>query len=328
MLRISRPAILAVAFAVVGILQTSGPVWAQGYPDHPIRLVVPYPAGNAIDSLARILADRLWQGLGQRFVIENRTGAGGNLGTGAVAKAKPDGYTLLISASGPLAVNRSLYKDLPYDSEKDFEPISLFAVVSNVLVVNKKLGVNSVPELIRWAKERPDQLNYGSVGIGSSQHLAAIYFEAVTGTKLHHVPYRVAGQITFDLLRGDLQLSFALMPNIVEQVRAGEVQALAVTTSKRLAGFPDLPTIAETGVTGYEAYGWFGMLAPKGTPKPILEKLHAEMIAAMANPALRKQFIELGAEPVSTSSKDFGQFIATETEKWSKIVEAADIKPE
>jgi tripartite-type tricarboxylate transporter receptor subunit TctC len=315
--------------SIIATVAAGGPAGAADpYPTRSATVVVPYPAGNAIDTLARIIGDKLATRLPYRWVIENKAGVGGNLGTFQVTRAPPDGYTLLISASGPLSVAKTLSPDLKYDPERDFEPILLFAIVPNVLVVNPKLPIRTVQEFINYAKERPGVLNYGSVGIGSSQHLAAAYFEQVTGIKMSHVPYRAANQLVTDLLRGELHCSFQLVPNILGQLQAGEVRALGVADGKRLPGFPDVPTMAEGGVANYESSAWFGLLAPKGTPKPILAKLEDEMVTVMVDPAMQERFIELGAVPVSLRSKEFAAFISAEVIKWRNIINRGGIKLE
>jgi tripartite-type tricarboxylate transporter receptor subunit TctC len=303
------------------------PLLAQTYPERPVLVIIPYPAGNAIDVLSRLMLENLARRLGPRFVVDNRSGAGGNLGTGAAARAMPDGYTLLISASGPLAVNVSLFKNLPYDPVKDFEPVGLFASTPNVLVVHNELGVDSVAEFIKLAKSQPGAINYGSVGNGSSQHVAAALFELITGVKLTHVPFRAAGDLVTGLIRGDIQASFQLIPNIQSQLEAGQMRALGVASARRLSAYSSIPTMAEAGVADYEAAAWFGMLAPKGTPKLVVERLSTTLEAVMADEALRNRFNELGAEPVSVINAAFGSFIRSEIAKWRGVIGRAEIKP-
>jgi tripartite-type tricarboxylate transporter receptor subunit TctC len=291
-----------------------------------VTVIIPYPAGNAIDVLGRLMLESMGRRLGPRFVIDNRSGAAGNLGTSAAARATPDGYTLLISASGPLAVNVSLLNNLPYDPMKDFEPIGLFASTPNVLVVHNGLNVSSVAEFIKLAETRPGTINYGSVGNGSSQHVAAALFELITGVKLTHVPFRAAGDLVTGLIRGDIQASFQLIPNIQSQLEAGQMRALGVASARRLSAYPHIPTMAEAGVANYEAAAWFGMLAPKRTPKPIIERLSTTVDAVMAGETLRKRFDELGAEPVSITNAAFGSFIQSEIAKWRNVITRAGIK--
>ena len=242
--RVSRSIFTGIALSLLG----AGAVAAQGYPQRPITLVVPSAAGNASDAVARILADRMAGPLGQRLVIENKVGAGGNIGTAAVAKAAPDGYTIGLPASGPLAVNRTLFANLPYDPESDFEPISLVALLPNVIVVSPKLPVSSFDDFVRYVKERPGQINYGSIGNGTSQHLAAAHFESVTGTQMKHVAYRGVSQLVIDLISGDIHTSFQLIPNVAAQLQSGQLKPLAVTTAKRTPALPEVPTTAELGL--------------------------------------------------------------------------------
>jgi tripartite-type tricarboxylate transporter receptor subunit TctC len=244
-----------------------------------------------------------------------------------VARAEPDGYKILVSASGPLAVNQSLFEKIGYDPLTAFEPISLIATLPNIIVVNNALPVASVPELVKAAKEAPGKLNYGSIGNGSSQHLAAAYFEQVTGTRMTHVPYRVTGQLVTDLVAGQLQVSFQLIPNVIGQIQGGQLRPLAVTSPKRSAVLPNVPTTLEAGISGYEAYGWFAMLAPKGTPKAVIDRLHAAYDKALADPSIRRRIVEVGAEPATSTPAELGRFMAEEAKKWGEIVKAHDIKP-
>jgi tripartite-type tricarboxylate transporter receptor subunit TctC len=324
---ILRKKLRAVLAACVVVL-ASATAGAQTYPSRPIQVVVPFAGGSASDVVARLILERMGTGMGQRFVVENRPGAGGNIGTQVVAAAAPDGYTLLYSASGPLAVNKTLSPNLGYDPERDFAPISLSAVLPNVIVINPKLPVKSVSELIDYAKAHPKQLYYGSVGNGSSQHLAGAYFDQVTGTQTVHVPYRVTGQMVSDLIAGETQLSFQLLPNVLSAVRAGQVKPLAVTAQKRLAALPDVPTTAEAGVKDYIAAGWFALLAPRGTPPDIIQRLHSEYAAAIADPAVRDRLTEMGAEPIVTSPEELARFISAEVVKWRDVVRNAGITAE
>ena len=298
---------------------------AQSYPDRPIKLVMPFGPGSASDTIARIVADKLGEQLGQRVLVENRAGAGGNIGTQAVARAEPDGYTLIFAAPGPFVLNPSL-GGVPYDPEKDFELISPVATLVNVLVVNPaKVPVANVQEFIAHVKKQPGAISYSSVGLGSSQHLAAAYFDIVAGTKMVHVPYRSGSQIALDLVSGDVPVSFQLIPNVVAQLQAGQVRPLAVTTKTRSKALPDVPTMAEAGVSGYESYAWFGLAAPKGTPAAVLERLSREVRAAVADVAVQKRLIEIGVEPSSSSQAEFKAFVAAELAKWSGIIKQAGI---
>jgi len=320
-----RGTVLAVG-ATIGICSIVKDASAQTYPTRPIKLVMPFGAGSASDSIARIVADKLGALLGQRMLIENKAGAGGNIGTDAVAKAEPDGYTLVFAAPGPFVINKTL-ETLPYDPEADFEPVSLVATLVNVLVVNpKKIPVSNVTEFIAYVKQRPNQISYSSVGKGSSQHLAAAYFDMVTGTRMLHVPYRSGTQIAVDLVSGDVPVSFQLIPNVASHLATGEIKALAVTTKTRSKSLPDVPTMAEAGVTNYESYAWFGIAAPKGTPAPVLDRLHSETLKAMADPAVQSRLVEIGVEPATSSRAEFRSFISSEIVKWRDIIQKAGIK--
>jgi tripartite-type tricarboxylate transporter receptor subunit TctC len=312
---------LTAAIALVAAF----PALAQ-YPERPIRVLVPFAAGSASDIVGRLLLDRMAGDLGQRFVVENQAGASGNLGTAAASRAEPDGYTLLISASGPLAINQSLFANIGYDPLTSFEPISMIATLPNIVVVNPELPIRSVAELIAAAKAKPGALNYGSIGNGSSQHLAGAYFEQFTGTSMTHVPYRVTGQLVTDLVSGQLQVSFQLIPNVIGQLQAGQLRPLAVTAATRSAALPDVPTAQEAGLAGFDAYGWFAMLAPKGTPPAIVERLHAAAAKALADPALRKRIVEVGAEPASSTPAELRAFMAAEAKKWGDLIRANNIK--
>ena len=298
---------------------------AQSYPERPIKLVMPFGPGSASDTIARIVADRLGEQLGQRVLVENRAGAGGNIGTQAVAKAEPDGYTLIFAAPGPFVFNPSL-GGVPYDPEKDFDLISPVATLVNVLVINPaKVPVANVQEFIAHVKNQPGAISYSSVGLGSSQHLAAAYFDIVAGTKMVHVPYRSGSQIALDLVSGDVPVSFQLIPNVVAQLQAGQVRPLAVTTRTRSKALPDVPTMAEAGVANYESYAWFGLAAPKGTPAAVLDRLSKEVRTAVADAAVQKRLIDIGVEPFSSSPGEFKAFVASELTKWSSIIKEAGI---
>lgn len=301
---------------------------AQIYPDRPVRVIVPFAAGSASDVVGRIVLEKMSAALGQAFVFENQPGAGGNTGTNTIARAEPDGYRLVVTASGPLAVNRTLTKALPYDPEKDFEPISLLANLPNVVTVSAKLPVKSLQELIAYAKAHPGELNYSSVGPGSSQHLAGLLFQQLTDTKMTHVPYRVTGQLVTDLITGVVPLSFQLIPNVLGQVQSGDARALAVTAKTRSAALPEVPTTVEAGLPGYECAGWFALLAPKGTPQPIVDTLHKATVAALQDTDLRKRLIEIGADPASSSPAELRSLISTEIVKWREVITKAGLTPE
>jgi tripartite-type tricarboxylate transporter receptor subunit TctC len=273
------------------------------------------------------MLDRMSKTLGQQFIVENRPGAGGNTGTAAAAKLTPDGYNLVITTSGPLAANRTLFKSLGYDPEKDFDPISLFAVLPNVIVVNSKLPPKTLKEFIAYAKERPKQLNYGTVGVGSSQHIAGAYFDQVAGVELVHVPYRNIAQYPPDFIAGQVPVGFQLLPNILALLQKGDARPLAVTAEKRMAALPDVPTTAEAGVPNYVTGAWFALMAPAGTPKPIIDKLNAALTEAIKDPNVQQRFTEQGAEPVASGPEGTRKFIADETIKLRDIIQKAGIQP-
>jgi tripartite-type tricarboxylate transporter receptor subunit TctC len=319
---------LTSAWIGLAVAAFAGHAAADTYPSRPIRLVMPFGAGSASDTIARIVAEKLSAQLGHRVLVENKAGAGGNIGTDVVAKSDPDGYTLVFAAPGPFVINKTL-DNLPYDPERDFEFISPVAQLVNVLVVNPtKIPVANVQDFIAFAKARPGQIGYASVGRGSSQHLAGAYFDVVAGTQMVHVPYRSGSQIAIDLVSGDVPASFQLIPNVVGQLAAGQLKALAVTTKKRSRSLPDIPTMEEAGVANYESYGWFGLAAPKGTPAAVVERLQRETAAALADPAVQTRLVEIGTEPGSSTSAEFKDFVSAEIVKWRDIIGKAAIKSE
>jgi tripartite-type tricarboxylate transporter receptor subunit TctC len=299
--------------------------YAQSYPTHPIQVIVPFAGGSASDVITRVVLERMGDAMGRRFIIDNRPGAGGNTGTAAAARAEPDGYTLVMSTSGPLAANKTLYHDLGYDPEKDFAPIGLFAMVPNIIVVSTKLPITSLDEFIAYAKAHPGELRYGSVGIGSSQHLAGAYFEQVTGTAMTHVPYRNIAQYVPDLIAGTVPTGFQFLPNVSGPLATGDARALAVTSANRMQALPEVPTVVEAGLKGYESSGWLALLAPAGTPAPIIATLHQQLAAAIGDPAVRARLVELGAEPVITTPEELATFIRSETAKWHDIIVNAGV---
>jgi tripartite-type tricarboxylate transporter receptor subunit TctC len=324
-MRTATPSLFASIAVTALVILGSAVSHAQTYPTRPVQVIVPFAGGSASDVVTRILLDRTSKSLGQPFVIDNRPGAGGNTGTLAAARATPDGYTVVGSGSGPIAANRTLYRDLGYDPEKDFEPIAMIGVFPIVVVASTKLPVNTLKELIAYAKERPNELNYGSVGIGSSQHLSGAYFDQVTGVKLTHVPYRNIAQYTPDLIAGSVPLGFQWLPNVLAALNSGGAKALAVASKKRMAALPDVPTTAEAGLPDYVASGWFMLLAPKGTAKPIIAKLNEDTSAALSDATVQQKFTEQGAEAVILTPEEVGKFISSETVKWRDIITKAGI---
>lgn len=321
---ISKLPVMASAVAFLALLPAAT-AHAQTYPTRPITVIVPFAAGSASDVVTRIVLDHMGNALGQRFVVDDRPGAGGNIGTAAAAKAAPDGYTLVMGASGPFAANRSLFQELGFDPEKDFEPIGLLAHFPNIVVASTKLPVTSVAELVAYAKSRPGVLNYGSVGVGSSQHLAGVFFEQVTGVQLTHIPYRNIGQYGPDLMAGSVPLGFQWYPNVSAPIQAGGARALAVASTKRLDALPDVPTSAEAGIPTYIASGWIAFLAPRGTPKPVVDKLHAALAAAMADAGVRARCEQLGAHPEASTPEELAKFIVSETAKWREITQRGGV---
>jgi len=318
-----RFAIAAFSIAMVSAFAAQ----AQDYPARPIQVIVPFAGGSASDVVTRIMLDRMGKTLGQSFIVDNRPGGGGNIGTSMAARAAPDGYTLVMSTVGPLAANRTLFKTLGYDPENDFTPISLFAILPNVVVINAKLPPKTLTEFVAYARQHPKELNYGSVGVGSSQHLAAAYFEQVAGIQLVHVPYRNIAQYTPDFISGQVPLGFQFLTNVAGLLQSGDARALAVTTPKRMTALPDVPTAAEAGVKDYESFGWLALLGPAGTPKPVIDKLYKALQEAVNDPAVRARFVEQGAEPVASGPEELQKFVVSETAKWHGIITKAGIEP-
>jgi tripartite-type tricarboxylate transporter receptor subunit TctC len=299
----------------------------DNYPSRPIRVVVAFTAGGTTDIIARLVGKKLTDAWGPAVIIDNRPGAGGNLGSNVVAKAAPDGYTLLIGSVGPLAINATLYPDMPYDHLKDFVPICLVASVPNMLVVHPSVPVHSVQDLIDLARAKPGTLNYGSTGNGTTGHLSGELLNGRAKIGLVHVPYRGATAVT-DLLGGQVQLMFATIPSVIQHVRAGRLRAIAVTSSRRSPALPDIPTVAESGFPGFEAGSWFGFVAPTGTPEPIIRKLHEQIAAIVRMRDINEQLASQGADPVGSTPEEFGQYMQSETEKWAKVVRASGIRLE
>ena len=299
---------------------------AQTYPTKPIRIVVPFPPGGATDLLARDVAQKLTEVWAQPVIVDNRPGAGGNIGSELVAKATPDGYTLEMGTVGTHAINASLYAKMPYDHVKDFVPVILVAGVPNVLVVNPTVPVNSVAELIAYAKANPGKLNFASSGSGTSIHLSGELFKVMAGVQMTHIPYKGSAPALQDLLGGQVQLMFDNLPPSLPQIRAGKLRALAVTSAARAPLLPEVPTIAESGLPGFEASSWFGILAPAGTPPAIVAKLNAEIAKWLATPEARDKLSKQGAAAAGGTPEDFAKHIAAETAKWAKVVKESGAK--
>jgi tripartite-type tricarboxylate transporter receptor subunit TctC len=309
--------LLGAACALVALAQQTG-----AYPHKPLRLIVALPAGGPTDILARLIAQPLAANLGQPIVVDNRPGAGGNIGAEMAAKSPADGYTLFMGTSGPLAINASLYKTIGYDPLRDFAPIILAASAPFVIVANPALPAGNVKELVALAKAKPGQLNYGSVQ-GNASHLATELFDYMAGVKMTLVPYKGAAQATTDVIAGQIQLSFASTPGSVALLKSGKLKALAVTSAKRIGALPDVPTVAESGVRGYEASVWYGVVAPAHTPREIVMKLNAEIAKILHERNHRDKLVASDFEVTESTPAAFGDFIRTETAKWAKVVKAS-----
>ena len=319
-----RVAVAALALGVVGTVAAQPAAW----PSKPVRIVVPFAAGGTTDILARALAPELQRVFGQPFVVDNRAGAGGNVGADQVAKAPADGYTLLMGTVGTQSINPSLYPRMPYDAAKDFAPITLVAGVPNVVVVNPQKAaerhITDIPSLIAWAKANPGKLNMASSGNGTSIHLAGELFKTMTGTYMVHFPYRGSGPALLDLIGGTMDIMFDNLPSAMPQIRAGKLTALAVTSSERSQALPDVPTVAAAGrLRGFDATSWFGLLAPAGTPADVVQRLQQETAKALATPALKERLLAQGALPGGGSPAEFQKLISDETAKWSRVVKAS-----
>jgi len=310
----------------VALLMLAVPAGAQHYPERVIRIVNPFPPGGSVDIMARILAQKLGERFGQQVIVENRAGAGGNTGADSVAKAEPDGYTLLFTAPGPLVINQSLYTKLPFEPAKDFAPIGLFAVSPIVLLVHPGVAARNVQELIALAKAQPGKITFASAGSGSTNHLAGEMFKSLAKIDIVHVPYRGAGPAMNDLIGGHVQMFFDLLPSSLQQIKVGTVRPLANAGAKRPAALPDLPTVAEQGLTGFDAASWTGIVAPARTPAPILARLAEEVGKVVKDPEVSARIHELGSEPGTVFGKEFATFMQTETTKWTEVIHISGAK--
>ena len=316
-----RHAIQALAVAAT---IASGAAMAQAWPSKPISLVVPFPAGGTTDVLARALAEKLQQSVGQPVIVESKPGAGATLGADYVVKSKPDGYTLLVGAVHH-TIASSVYKKLPYDFQKDLAPITTIALVPNVLSVNAASPVKNVAELVALLKSQPGKHNYGSNGNGTAQHLIGTQFENMTGTQFAHIPYKGSGPLVTDLLGGQITMTFDNVTPVLPHIKAGKLRPLAVTTAKRSSALPDVPTLDEAGLKGFNIGTWFGVLAPAATPKEIVTRLNTEMVKIIQSPEFRKRMGEIGAEPIGDSTDQMAAQIKNETEKFAKLVKEAKV---
>jgi tripartite-type tricarboxylate transporter receptor subunit TctC len=299
---------------------------AQEYPTKPIRLIVPYPTAGTTDPLSRMVAEALGKALGQTVVVENKPGANGNIGTAEAVKAAPDGYTLVVVSSGTLATNPFLYKSMPFDVKKDLVPIATFSSVPNILVVNPNVPATTLAEFTAYVKANPGKVNFGSSGNGSSMHLAGELYRKMSDTQMTHVPYTQLSQGTTDLLSGQIQSMFQLVPGISQHVKAGTVRAIVVLGPRRNPALPNVPTSAEAGMPGLESSSWLGVMAPAGTPKAIVDKLNREINAILKSPDIVKRFNDLGAETLVGSPEDFAKYIDSESKKWSEVVRFSGAK--
>ncbi len=319
-MKVSARHFAAVAVAAAACICAAGPARADDYPNHAVRWLVGYPPGGSTDICARLIGQYLSEHLGQQFAVENKPGAGNNLATEMAAKAAPDGYTVFL-VNPANAINASLYKNLNFDFIADMAPVAGFIRVPNVMEVNPNVPAKTVAEFITYAKANPGKINMASSGVGTSVHLSGALFQMMTGTELVHVPYRGASPALTDMLGGQVQVMFDNLPSSIGHIQAGRLRALAVTTAVRAKALPDVPTVAET-VPGYEASAWFGMAVPKGTPRPVIDKLNKTINAALADPAMQAKLAELGGTTIAGTPEDFGKVIAEETAKWAKVVKA------
>lgn len=318
--------LIAGWMVAIGLIMGVPAAWSQSqYPSRPIRLIVPYPPGGAVDPIARTIGQKLNEAWGQPVVVDNKPGAGTIIGTEIVAKAAPDGYTVILASSNH-AVNPAMYGKLPYDPVKDFTPINLVSIIPLMLVVNPQVPVKSTKELIDYLKTKPGQLNFSSAGNGSTTHLAGELFKSMAGVDIVHVAYKGSGPSVAGVMAGETSVAFDSIFLQLPQVKAGKLRALAVTGTKRTSLAPELPTVSEAGLPGYEAYAWVGFLAPAGTPREIVQKWHQEITRILQLPEVRERQISQGVEPVGSTPEYFADFIKTEISKWGKVVKQAGIK--
>ena len=313
----------ALGLPLLALPGTAGAQAPEQYPSRPVRIVVSFTAGGTTDIIARLVGQQLSERWGQPVVIDNRPGAGGNIGTEHVARSAPDGYTLLVGSVGPLAVNVSLYRNLPYDPRRDFAAVTLLAGVPNVLVVRSEAPIRDIASLVGEAKRRPGQVSYASTGSGTSSHLSGVMLDGMAGINTVHVPYRGAVALN-DLLAGRVDFMFATIPSVIEQIRSGRLRPLAVTSTERSRSMPEVPTMVESGYPEFDASSWFGIVAPAGTPPAIVKRISDEANAIVRGPRIARQMIDQGADPVGNGPDAFAAFIAREVDRWSTIVRAAN----
>jgi tripartite-type tricarboxylate transporter receptor subunit TctC len=325
MLSLSRvlAALLAVSASAVAFAQAAAPT---DFPRQPVRMVVTFPPGGSADAVVRMLVPRLNEKLGQQVVVDNRPGAGGNIGLSIVAKAPPDGYTLGVGAAGALAANSSLYAQMPFDPLKDFKPVSMLAAIPFVIIGNPAVPAKTQQDLIALAKAQPGKLSIAHGGNGTAMHLSAALFSQMADVKLVEVPYKGSGPAALDVLAGNVPLAVVDLPSALQQIKAGKLVAYAVTSPQRLPQLPDVPTVSEAGLTGYDSTGWFGVVAPAGTPPAIVHRLNAEITAALNDEQVKTNMRNLGVEPAPSQPEAFEAYIRAETAKWGKVIKQASIK--
>ena len=318
-MRVFLAALAALAFATASAAD-------DDYPSKPVRIVVPFAPGGSTDVVARILADKLGAEFKQTFVVENRAGASGNIGADVVAKAPPDGYTLLMGTTGVLAINKYLFTNMAFDPERDFVPVSYTSLITNILVVNPQVPARTVPDLVKLAQDKPGGLTFASSGAGSSTHLSGELFKSLAGVNILHIPYKGSSQALVDVIGGQVTMLFDNAPSSMPFIEQGKLRAIAVTSMKRLPNLPDVPTIDEAGVKGYESLSWSGIMAPLGTPRPVIDKINAAIERALPAEDVRRKFAALGIEAVGGPPEAFARHIRAESEKWGRLVKAANIR--
>ncbi len=319
---------MLLTLITAALLTVIAPVAAQEYPSKPVRLVVPFTPGGTTDILGRLVAQKLSEAFGRQVIVDNRPGAGGTIGSDIVAKSPPDGYTLIMGHIGTFGVNPTLYPKLPYDAVKDFQPITLFAMIPNLMSVNPSLPAKSVKEVVALARAKPGALNYGSGGNGSAAHLATEYFKLMTKTDIVHIPYKGTAPAITDLLAGNISMIITGVPAQLGHIKSGRLRALGVASAKRLPLFPELPTIAEAGVKGYEATQWYGVLAPANTPRPVVAKLNVTLVKALQGADVKERLAAEAGEPVGNSPEEFLAYIQKEIARWAPVIRASGAKPE
>jgi tripartite-type tricarboxylate transporter receptor subunit TctC len=322
------PGVAMVGLLLVGVPATASAASVDDYPSRPLRAIVPNAPGGGSDISARIVAAALSEALGQQVVVDNRAGAGGTLGVSIAARAQPDGYTVLMGNISTHGINVAVLKNLPYDPVKDFAPVSMLGTTPNVLVVHPSVPAKTFKDFIAYAKANPGKIRYGSSGVGGSPHLAMELLKSLTGTDMLHVPYKGSGPVTIDLLSGQIDTTSASVTSQLPYLKAGKLRALAVTSAKRTAQLPDVPTVIESGVPGYEVTIWYGLFVPAAVPQPIIGRLHAELVKVLDTPTLKQRMANAGIDAVSSTPAELGAFVKAEIAKWTKVVKLAGVTPQ